>query len=259
MGMIEFPAVPEGEPIRISASTFVAYRQCPDLAAARLEGEYGPDSVPAFRGGLAHRVFAKHLSDGPISEAEFNHVCRQEIGQSNLNHRISSLGLKPTELARTIDEVAALYRRFVRFPTDGFVGAEVGVSAEPADGVELVGSIDAVFEDDGGVRLVDWKTGGLGEAVVQLAFYALLWGLDRHQLPHAVEAVSVATGERLREVPTEAGLEETGRDVAGMIGDLRRAWASGDPVERRGGPWCRGCARLPGCSEGRATVQFLES
>ena len=257
--MIQFPAVPDGDDLRISASSFVAFRQCSELASARFAGEYGPDTMASFRGGLAHRVFARHLTEGPISEGEFEDVCRREIGSSALNHKLAGLALKPSDLGRTIEEVASLYRRFVKFPTEGFAGAEVTVEAEPALGVALFGSIDAVFAADGATRLVDWKTGGMADADVQLAFYALVWALDRGSLPAAVEAVSVATGERVSEAPTRTEVTTTAGEVAQMVSVLRRAWATGGSLARTGGPWCKSCPRLSTCAEGKAAVRLPEA
>ena len=47
--MFDFPVIDPGDPIRISASLFVAFQQCPDNALARLQGEWGPESRAAFR------------------------------------------------------------------------------------------------------------------------------------------------------------------------------------------------------------------
>lgn len=128
-----------------------------------MRGVFGPDSRASFSGGLAHRVFARHLGQGSIDPDGFNQVCREEIGSSSLNMKMAALGLgKPSVLAPLIEEVQALYQRFRNVPVDGFVGAEVDLAAEPADGVNLVGKVDAVFGDDSGPRLVDWKTGELG-------------------------------------------------------------------------------------------------
>ena len=254
--MFEFPAINPGEPVRISASTFVAFQQCPDNALARLAGEWGPESRAAFSGGLAHRLFARHLSDEPIPEQDFGQVCRAEIGGSNLNYKLGELGLKPSELGKVIDEVGAIYDRFKKLPAEGFVGAEVSLTVEPVEGVTLVGSVDAVFTGDPGVRLVDWKTGELGEVVDQLHFYALLWVLEKQELPHLVEAVSVRTGERVTEVPSSAIVEKTAAQVADMIGMIRSAWASGGGIERRGGPWCKFCGILDSCAEGRAATDL---
>lgn len=252
--MIEFPAVPPGDPLRLSASTYVAFLDCPDAARARLEGFWGPESRPAFKGGLAHRVFARHLTSGPIPAAEFGQVCRQEIGGSTLNYKVAALGLKPSGVRNVIEEVGALYRRFRRFPSEGFEGAEMNLSVEPAEGVTLVGSIDAVFRDDKGPKLVDWKTGGLGSVQEQLRFYVLLWVLRYGELPAAVEAVSVQTGERFGEEPTETMVEETAALVADAITRIRRGWEEGRALERRGGPWCRFCGLLGECEEGSAAA-----
>lgn len=254
--MFEFPAINPGEPVRISASTFVAFQQCPDNALARIQGEWGPESRAAFTGGLAHRLFARHLSDAPIPEQDVGQVCRAEIGGSNLNYKLGDLGLKPSELGNLIDEVGAIYDRFKKLPAEGFVGAEVSLSVEPAEDVTLVGSVDAVFTGDPGVRLVDWKTGELGDVVDQLHFYALLWVLEKQELPHLVEAVSVRTGERVTEVPSSAIVAATATQVADMVGQIRSAWASGRGIERRGGPWCKFCAILESCAEGRAAIKL---
>ncbi|MBT8216018.1 MAG: PD-(D/E)XK nuclease family protein [Acidimicrobiia bacterium] len=256
--MIEFPAVPAGERIVVSASSFVAYEQCPEKANARYRQEYGPPSRPAFVGGLAHRIFARHLQDGPIGADQFNQVCREEIGSAPaLNFRMGELGLKPSQLSGIVSETQALYDRFVRFPTEGFRGAEVSVEVEPQPDVVLQGRVDAVFDEDGRPRLVDWKTGRIFEADDQLGFYALLWVLDRTELPVAVEAVSVKTGERHRTEPSEADLQALVTRIAAMVTALRAGWDSGEAFARVGGPWCTYCPLLDGCSEGRAAATVM--
>ena len=169
---------------------------------------------------------------------------------------LGALGLKPSELGKVIDEVGAVYERFKRIPTEGFEGAEVSLEAEPADGVTLIGSVDAVFTGESGVRLVDWKTGELGEVVDQLHFYALLWALDKDELPAVVEALSVKTGERISEVPSSGVVKETAQQVAEMVDRLRSAWEGNAGIERRGGPWCKYCGILDSCSEGRAATRL---
>ncbi|MGD2051575.1 MAG: PD-(D/E)XK nuclease family protein, partial [Acidimicrobiia bacterium] len=140
-------------------------------------------------------------------------------------------------------------------PADGFQAAEVSLEAEPADGVTLRGVVDAVFDQpDGGVRLVDWKTGALYEVEDQLAFYVLVWALEKGELPALIEAVSVGSGERHREVPDRAGAEATARRVADLVTALREAFDTGTDLERRGGPWCAFCPLLDGCAEGRAAT-----
>ena len=254
--VIGFPEVIPGEKIRVSASSYVSFQECPERAAAHFRGIYGPDTRASFSGGLAHRVFARHLTSGEIPAGDFEQACREEIGSSNLNFKLPALGLKPSELGRVIEEVGLLYERFKRLPEEGFQGAEVSFTLTPAADVELVGRVDAIFDGPGGVRLVDWKTGELGEVVSQLGFYALLWALDRDELPGRVEAVSVASGERYAEVPHAADVEATARSVATMINELRQAWSEASDLERRGGPWCRFCPVLEGCGEGAAAVDI---
>ena len=239
----------------MSATTYTTYLRCPEQARARLAGTYPAESQASFRGILAHRIFARHLNDGVLASGpEFHQACREEIGKS-LNPKLASLGLKPSRLAAVVNEVGDLYERFKRFPTEGFRAAEASLAHEPAPGVVLRGVVDAVFTAHGGrVRIVDWKTGGLGSAAPQLDFYGLLWTLTHGSPPAEVEAASVATGERYSAHPTPAALEATAAQVARLVADMRAAFASGEELSRVAGPWCRHCPLLETCGEGRAAV-----
>jgi hypothetical protein len=254
--VVVFPPVRPGEPLVLSATTFVAFERCPEQAAGRLRGVYGPETRRSFTGGLAHRIFARHLTAGEIPEERLVAACREEIGGS-MNPKLAALGLKPSELGAVIDEVGSLYRRFRTLGTEGFRGAEVDLQAEPAEGVTLRGSVDAVFDErDAGVRLVDWKTGGIGDPTIQLGFYALLWTLERGELPGRVEALSVATGERLDEVPSRAGVQEVANRAAAAVDALRQSW-DGAGAARIAGPWCRWCPLLDECDEGRSAMDVI--
>lgn len=254
---IVFPPVPDGEAVTISASTYSAFERCPEQALGRLRGVYGPESRRSFVGGLAHRIFARHLSGGPIDgEGALEAACREEIG-GGMNVKLVSLGLRPSELRTVIEEVGELYQRFRAMPVDGFRGAEVRLEVEPAADVMLRGAVDAVFEEGGGVRLVDWKTGGIGEPGPQLAFYALLWALERGDIPVRVEAVSVGTGERSDSVPTRTEVEATATRVAEVVTIVRRSWETGAEGQRIAGPWCRWCPLLDECREGTAAMELL--
>jgi hypothetical protein len=254
--VIRFPDVVPGEPISVSATLFVTYSRCPDQALGRMHGIYQEESVGSFRGGLAHRVFARHLGQGPIAGADMERVCREEIG-AGMNPSLGALGLRPSQLAAVIREVGDLYQRFKAVSRDGFQDAEVRLEAEPAPGVTLRGSVDAVFDSTDGVRLVDWKTGGIYEPEIQLGFYALLWALDRDEIPARVEALSVGSGERFEARPTETTVGATASAVAAMVDVLRRALRDEkDSVGRIGGPWCAFCPLLETCPEGTAAVRI---
>lgn len=248
-----------GEPIRISASTFMSYLDCPESAMARLRGEYGPESVAAFRGGLAHRIFAKHLAEGPIDVQQFNQICKQEIGGSNsLNNKVAALKLKMSEIDGVIAEAQALYERFKAFPSDGFSGAEIAIEHDAGDGVTLFGAVDARFDDDDGVRLVDWKTGDLGDPMPQLHFYTALWALEYQVLPVRVEAVSVKTGERQAEQPSREQTEHVIAEIGRFAAAARESWSTGAELARNGGPKCRWCPLLDECAEGRVAAEMLD-
>ncbi len=257
--VIEFPKVRPGPDVTVSATLFMTYTRCPDQALGRLHGFYPDESRASFKGGLAHRVFARHLTSGPIPPEELEQACREEIGAS-LNPSLGSLGLRPSELSGLIREVGDLYQRFKTLSSEGFSAAEVLLETRPAPGLTLRGSVDAVFDDAGRARLVDWKTGGLYETDEQLAFYALLWALERAELPVRVEAMSIGSGESVMAVPTEASVSETAMAVAGMVGELREALMGGDEeLTKTAGPWCRFCALLDTCREGAAAVRLADT
>lgn len=237
--------------MRVSASTYLAYLQCPAQAQSRYQGVYSSESKASFTGALAHRIFARHLQTGPIGD--LRQAVREEIG-SGLNHKMVALGLRRTsELEDVVKQVGALYERFRRFPSEGFEAAEVELEVEPADGVTLHGKIDAIYREGvAGTILRDWKTGGLGEPIDQLMFYALLWALGHGELAGLVEAVSLQTGERMSQAPTEPQMESVATNVAELVSAMRRSWSANIGVERRGGPWCRYCPLLGDCPEGQA-------
>ena len=253
--MIDFPPVVAGDAVKVSASTYLAFRQCPAQAQARYQRVYSAESKASFTGALAHRLFARHLQTGPIEN--LHQAVREEIGVG-LNHKMVSLGLRrPSELEEVVRQVGALYDRFRRFPSDGFEAAEVELEVEPTDGVTLHGKIDAVYREGlAGPVLRDWKTGGLGEPLDQLMFYALVWALGHGELAGMVEAVSLQTGERVSRVPTRTMMKSVAQSVAELVNAMRRAWSSQTEVERRGGPWCRYCPLLSNCPEGQ-TVDAL--
>ena len=121
----------------------------------------------------------------------------------------------------------------------------MALESVPAEGVTLRGKVDAVFDEgEAGSRLTDWKTGSLGDPGPQLGFYALLWALERGDLPGRVEAVSLASGERVEEVPTRAGVQADGGG-GGAGGEPaapglrhRRATWSGPPGPGAAGARC---------------------
>jgi hypothetical protein len=260
--VISFPDLAPGGRISVSATLYVTFRSCPQQALGRLRGEYPTDSIASFKGSLAHRVFARHLMAGPIPERDVPRVCREEIGapEGHLNMKLAPLNLdRPSRLAPVLAEVGDLYARFKRFPTSGFRAAEVSLEVDVGSGAILRGRVDAIFDDPSGAPvIIDWKTGAwLEDSAPQLEFYALVWALERGELPVRAEAVSVQTGERTGIEPTAERSEVVAQEVASMIEMLRAAFQSGDDIERRAGPHCRWCPLLDGCTEGTTAVAIL--
>lgn len=239
----------------MSATLYKTYRQCPASAGGRLDGHYPPETVHSFKGALTHRLIRRRLEGGPIDDLA--QACREEIGQG-LNNKLVAIGVNsPSKLRPLIEEASELLRRFEAVPVDGFRFAEVSLDVPASEGVRLVGRIDAVFDHEGGIKLVDWKTGELGEPFDQLGFYALAWAMDRDEIPALVEALSVATGESRQAVFTGSDLTEIAAEISALVTALRTSWADRGKLELTGGPWCRFCALLDGCSEGRSAVKLL--
>jgi len=256
--MISLPPIEPGEPLTVSATLYKTYLACPQQALGRLRGEYPADSLAAFKGSLAHRLFARHLTDGPIEDVTA--ASRQEIGAGKMSIKLQGLGIgKPSALAPVIAEVGDLYARFKRFPTDGFRAAEVAIEAKVGGDVTLVGVVDAIFDDDEGTRIVDWKTGAfIDDTDGQLDFYCHAWAQQHGELPAIAEAVSVKTGERSMRRPTLEQAVATGTAVVEMVNTLRRAFEEESDLERRGGPYCRWCPLLETCPEGKAATAVAQ-
>lgn len=195
---------------------------------------------------------------GPIAEDEFTLVCREEIGQA-MNPKLASLQLRPSELRGVIAEVGSLYERFQAASLEGCRSVETELAVAVSPDVTLRGRIDAIFDDAAGVRLVDWKTGALGGAQEQLSFYALLWDLEKGELPTVVEAASVASGERYEEIPTVVTATATAGRVAELVTTLRDGFLDEASVPRVGGPGCRYCPRRDECEEGVAALRVLSA
>lgn len=259
--MVVFPEMVPGEFLPVSATLYTLYRQCPDRALAYVEGKYGPPSTASFTGSLAHRLFARRLTEGPIADGDFERVARQEVGNSSrLNRDLSELTrsgkLRMRDLGKVFAEVERMCQRFEFYPTEGFREAEIFVEHQLPEDVALRGQVDACFDDREGVRLVDWKTGGLGEARTQLRFYALVWTLEREAMPDRVEAVSLRTGEREGESPTIGALRETAAVVAELVNRVRTVGEEGR-LPRHPGPLCEYCPILDSCVEGRGAMETL--
>jgi len=254
--VITFPQFAPGAPVVVSATQYVTYRRCPDQARFRALGVYGSDSRQSLRGMLAHRLFYRHLTEGTLSPDRVEAVCLEEIGE-RYNSRLPGLGLaKMSTLRPLIREVSDLYQRFCQTSMSGFRSAEIDLMYEPSDAVTLRGTVDAVFNGEDGVRLVDWKTGSLGDAQHQLDFYALLWTLAEGELPSSVEAASVSSGDRYVAEPTPESVQAVASSVVGLVNTVRRSVRDGGHLPQLAGPHCEWCPAVNECPEGATAVRI---
>ncbi len=255
--MSPFKPIVSAEEFPVSATLYVTYLKCPQQALARLRGVYPAPSKALLRGSLAHRIFARHLVEGPIPDAEFVQVCKVEVG-THLSRQMTSLALKASEFRQITAEVTELYETFKLLPVEGFVDAEVDVGSRPVQGVVIRGRVDAVFRDEDGVRIADWKTGAyLDDAEAQLEFYAMAWWHTEGSVPATLEAVSLKTGEKRVSKPGDDDVQTTESRVAEMITILRGAMDGRVELSRRAGPHCSWCPLLEECDEGRVALEIL--
>lgn len=255
--MIAIPEMRAGRSIKVSATSYVAFLKCPAQAQARYdEKAYPAETQDSFRGALVHRLIARHMRLGPIEDVEG--AARAEIGEA-LNEKMVTLGInRPSLLAPLIAEANDLYRRFAKFPTDGFEEAETTVDHQLVDDVFLVGKIDGVFVEGQSKVLRDWKTGPLGKPFEQLLFYALVWLLARGELAK-VEAISLQTGERASREPSIPDLQKVADRLGNMVSTIRTVWEEESAPVKIAGPWCEYCPISLGCEEGQQALILLGS
>lgn len=253
--MIEFPEPEPGDEIFLSPHRYNTYLECPYRAISQIRRVYQwePTNLSQFLGSLSHRLFARDLKEEPLDTHNFTQYCREEIGRGKLNREMNELKLKPRNLETHFADLAEQHRKFQSFPIkrDQVEEVEYTLRSTPAPDVILQGRVDAVFRDESGVRIIDWKTGRLNQVENQLAFYALLWALEYEEVPKSVEGRALS-GETYIAHPTVRELQELAADISGAVSELRRILAAEDEAgEMRGGNWCRYCTLLPDCPEGR--------
>ncbi len=253
--MIELPSFTPGPPLVISASSFQRFMQCPDQGLSHFRGIYGKTSREGWIGQLVHRLIARDLTDGRIKDIEL--VARMEIGSTHLNIDLAAVG-KPSDIRRAISEATEVYARFCELPRPELSEIEVTVVHHAGDDVTLKGRMDGIQQMSDGVAIVDWKKGPIRpETRHQMAFYGLLWVLERHSLPVDLQAISIQTGERASFPATVADLERTVGVIAGLVHDVRTAMIGDEPLPKEPGPWCRYCPVLDTCDEGQETISLL--
>ena len=128
------------------------------------------------------------------------------------------------------------------------------------DSLLVRGRIDAVYERQGKIELVDFKTGlppvpGDGGATVQLDLYALAavdtWGTDPERLLTTNCYLGAGTAPQLQ---TRSWDQRRIDEVRAALGRWVRGVAD-RRFEARPGDWCRRCEFLPYCRPGQAAVE----
>jgi putative RecB family exonuclease len=121
-------------------------------------------------------------------------------------------------------------------------------STELPGGLPLRGYVDRLdVDEDGGFRVVDYKTGAApGErselgALFQLKFYALAVLATRGVVPSELRLLYLADGQVLRYAPDAEELQRFTRLLEAIWAAVLRAGETGD-FRPNPGPACRSCA-----------------
>ncbi|GAY10707.1 RecB family exonuclease [Pseudonocardia sp. N23] len=132
---------------------------------------------------------------------------------------------------------------------------ELRVESDLGDGLLLRGFVDRVDAlPDGGLRVVDYKTGrspgeyGEAAAMFQLKFYALTLLHERGVVPGELRLLYLRSGEWLSYSPDRGELERFSHILAALWDAIRAAGRTGDFAPRRGSA-CRFCAHRAVCPE----------
>jgi DNA helicase II / ATP-dependent DNA helicase PcrA len=183
----------------ISASAVVAAARAPeDFAAARRRPMPGPPNPAARRGTRFHAFVEQHY--GRAAFLDWDDL----PGSADAGSEAPEEGDLATMKARFLASEWA-ERRPVAIETD--VETVLPTASGP---VSVRGRIDAVFaREDGGMTIVDWKSGGPGSGsdlasrAIQLGVYALAWERIHGLPPGSVEVAFyfAATGETIRPAP----------------------------------------------------------
>jgi DNA helicase-2/ATP-dependent DNA helicase PcrA len=201
------PVVPR-VPDHLSTSAVVELADAPDAFRARLRRPVPRPPAPHARLGTAfHAWVEQHYAAAALVDV----------------HEV--LGSGPED--DPAEDLVVLQQHFLASEWAGRSPSAVEVGVETTVGGRAVrGRIDAVFEDDdGGLTIVDWKTGRPGGPEqqrvrsLQLAVYRLAYARLTGRRPEQVRAAFffAATGETVRPpLPDEAELEQL---VAELVAD----------------------------------------
>jgi len=186
-------------PTHISASRLVQLAADPQALALQVRRPMPREPIAATRRGTAFHAWVEQRLGSPAM-----------VDLDDLPGAVDELAAADTELA-------TLQRNFLasEWAVRSVVAVEAAVET-PVDGTIVRGRVDAVLaRDDGGVDVVDWKTGPppsgreAAARAVQLAAYRLAWS-RLHSIPlHQVGAAFfyASTGQTVRPVDL---LDETG-------------------------------------------------
>ncbi|MFC1895655.1 RecB family exonuclease [Thermodesulfobacteriota bacterium] len=158
-------------------------------------------NIHLFRGAAVHEALAKFIESHSLHshDVEQMKIALIEHFDSAWNSRkqqIYNLGLTKTEIKRFYDDSIQMLLKWLNTYTKGI---SKGLK-KPKTEFKLfskkhgiMGIIDAIYEHNGKVYLIDYKTGAKDtitrDIKVQIAIYALLYNENLKKMPHTVSIV----------------------------------------------------------------------
>jgi DNA helicase-2/ATP-dependent DNA helicase PcrA len=244
-------APPRRVPAALSVSGLVTYARCPRKFYWSVVRPLPRRSSPQARLGTAvHRWIEQRAASG-------RQLSLIEAGDDDDSD--------PDALPAGEGVASALKASFLASPWADLEPERVEAPFVLAAGEHVVrGRIDAVYERDGRLELVDFKTGraaamGDRSATLQLNLYGLAavdtWGADPDRLRTTYCYLRTDGAPALLSADWDAGALETVRaDLASTLDQLAKSYATHPATNGFAtvpGRWCRACDFLPACPAGR--------
>jgi DNA helicase-2/ATP-dependent DNA helicase PcrA len=242
-------------PSALSVSGLVTYARCPRKFYWSVVRPLPRRSSPSARLGTAVHRWIEQRAGRQLSLIEADDVDPEAAD--------------PDALPGGEGVANALKASFLASPWADLDPERVEAPFVLASGQHVVrGRIDAVYQRDGRLELVDFKTGraapmGDRPATLQLNLYGLAavdtWGADPDRLRTTYCYLRPDAPPALLSADWDAGaLEAVRADLTAILDELSRSYSAhptSNGFDTTPGRWCRGCDFLPVCAPGRRFVE----
>ena len=215
----------------LSASQIECWLKCPqDFYYKYILGMPEPDNPIATYGTAIHNAI-QHIFEGRRND----HIPSLEMLETEVKAALprsgyQSAGIRDRAHAQALQSVRTIYKRFTREALPIGVEQAFGVPV-PNLPLKITGRMDAVYQQEDGVEIRDFKTSSSvttpekaksrATNSQQLSIYALAWQIKHDELPAILTLDFVETGQIGSVHKTQRSLDTLQTKLAGMITDLQ--------------------------------------